>query len=201
MYRSSWCSQVRSSFRVVKLSSSKASRVSPSRSLSSSPRQPSLQDRTRCLFPSAEWPSIFNQLLLILLNVVLSYVWSQGQQISVQGQQVAQTADGQTIVYQPVNADGTVLQQGKLRLPLLLVFAFCLVEPINMSSIEFSSWIKTVWMVCLQEWSQFPRLAWQGLRSYRQGGPTLTLQTAAKALWPSPCPSLATWSMQVEWSW
>lgn len=37
----------------------------------------------------------------------------QGQQISVQGQQVAQTADGQTIVYQPVNADGTVLQQGK----------------------------------------------------------------------------------------
>lgn len=38
----------------------------------------------------------------------------QGQQISVQGQQVAQTADGQTIVYQPVNADGTVLQQGKL---------------------------------------------------------------------------------------
>nr|XP_057941534.1 nuclear transcription factor Y subunit alpha-like isoform X2 [Doryrhamphus excisus] len=39
---------------------------------------------------------------------------NQGQQISVQGQQVAQTADGQTIVYQPVNADGTVLQQGKL---------------------------------------------------------------------------------------
>ncbi|XP_061759567.1 nuclear transcription factor Y, alpha, like isoform X7 [Nerophis ophidion] len=36
---------------------------------------------------------------------------NQGQQISVQGQQVAQTADGQTIVYQPVNADGTVLQQ------------------------------------------------------------------------------------------
>lgn len=32
----------------------------------------------------------------------------------MQGQQVAQTADGQTIVYQPVNADGTVLQQGKL---------------------------------------------------------------------------------------
>ena len=36
----------------------------------------------------------------------------QGQQISVQGQQVAQTADGQTIVYQPVNTDGSVLQQG-----------------------------------------------------------------------------------------
>lgn len=36
----------------------------------------------------------------------------QGQQITVQGQQVAQTAEGQTIVYQPVNADGTVLQQG-----------------------------------------------------------------------------------------
>lgn len=36
----------------------------------------------------------------------------QGQQITLQGQQVAQTAEGQTIVYQPVNADGTVLQQG-----------------------------------------------------------------------------------------
>lgn len=50
----------------------------------------------------------------------------QGQQISVQGQQVAQTADGQTIVYQPVNADGTVLQQGKLnfRPPLFRVFLF-----------------------------------------------------------------------------
>lgn len=34
------------------------------------------------------------------------------QQIAVQGQQVAQTAEGQTIVYQPVNADGTILQQG-----------------------------------------------------------------------------------------
>lgn len=41
----------------------------------------------------------------------VSCVW-QGQQITVQGQQVAQTAEGQTIVYQPVNADGTVLQQG-----------------------------------------------------------------------------------------
>uniref|UniRef100_H3BW83 Nuclear transcription factor Y subunit n=1 Tax=Tetraodon nigroviridis TaxID=99883 RepID=H3BW83_TETNG len=40
-----------------------------------------------------------------------------GQQISVQGQQVAQTADGQTIVYQPVNADGTVLQQGMITIP------------------------------------------------------------------------------------
>ncbi|CAL8368365.1 unnamed protein product [Lota lota] len=38
-------------------------------------------------------------------------------QISVQGQQVAQTADGQTIVYQPVNADGTVLQQGMITIP------------------------------------------------------------------------------------
>ncbi|XP_029574261.1 nuclear transcription factor Y subunit alpha isoform X1 [Salmo trutta] len=38
---------------------------------------------------------------------------NQGQQIQLQqGQQLAQTADGQTIVYQPVNADGTVLQQG-----------------------------------------------------------------------------------------
>lgn len=34
------------------------------------------------------------------------------QQIALQGQQVAQTAEGQTIVYQPVNADGTILQQG-----------------------------------------------------------------------------------------
>ncbi|XP_075882568.1 nuclear transcription factor Y, alpha, like isoform X6 [Nelusetta ayraudi] len=42
---------------------------------------------------------------------------TQGQQISVQGQQVAQTADGQTIVYQPVNADGTVLQQGMITIP------------------------------------------------------------------------------------
>ncbi|CAH2221101.1 nuclear transcription factor Y subunit alpha isoform X1 [Pelobates cultripes] len=42
---------------------------------------------------------------------------SQGQQqIAVQGQQVAQTAEGQTIVYQPVNADGTILQQGEYTL-------------------------------------------------------------------------------------
>lgn len=37
----------------------------------------------------------------------------QPQQITVQGQQ-AQTAEGQTILYQPVNADGTVLQQGNI---------------------------------------------------------------------------------------
>ncbi|XP_032898737.1 nuclear transcription factor Y subunit alpha isoform X3 [Amblyraja radiata] len=36
---------------------------------------------------------------------------TQSQQQIVQGQQVAQTAEGQTIVYQPVNADGTILQQ------------------------------------------------------------------------------------------
>ncbi|MBN3324886.1 NFYA factor, partial [Atractosteus spatula] len=43
---------------------------------------------------------------------------SQGQQqITVQGQQVAQTAEGQTIVYQPVNADGTILQQGMITIP------------------------------------------------------------------------------------
>ncbi|XP_060788009.1 nuclear transcription factor Y, alpha, like isoform X2 [Neoarius graeffei] len=42
---------------------------------------------------------------------------NQGQQIAVQGQQVAQTAEGQTIVYQPVNADGTVLQQGMITIP------------------------------------------------------------------------------------
>ncbi|KAI5610108.1 nuclear transcription factor Y, alpha, like isoform X2 [Silurus asotus] len=41
----------------------------------------------------------------------------QNQQITVQGQQVAQTAEGQTIVYQPVNADGTVLQQGMITIP------------------------------------------------------------------------------------
>lgn len=51
---------------------------------------------------------MFTECLLSLL------VAPQGQQISVQGQQLAQTADGQTIVYQPVNADGTILQQGKL---------------------------------------------------------------------------------------
>ncbi|KAJ8257989.1 hypothetical protein GJAV_G00191910 [Gymnothorax javanicus] len=42
---------------------------------------------------------------------------SQGQQITVQGQQLAQTAEGQTIVYQPVNADGTILQQGMITIP------------------------------------------------------------------------------------
>uniref|UniRef100_A0A672KDB0 Nuclear transcription factor Y subunit alpha-like n=1 Tax=Sinocyclocheilus grahami TaxID=75366 RepID=A0A672KDB0_SINGR len=42
---------------------------------------------------------------------------NQGQQITLQGQQVAQTAEGQTIVYQPVNADGTVLQQGMITIP------------------------------------------------------------------------------------
>uniref|UniRef100_A0A673FRT8 Nuclear transcription factor Y subunit n=1 Tax=Sinocyclocheilus rhinocerous TaxID=307959 RepID=A0A673FRT8_9TELE len=43
---------------------------------------------------------------------------NQGQQqITVQGQQVAQTAEGQTIVYQPVNVDGTILQQGMITIP------------------------------------------------------------------------------------
>ncbi|XP_061158521.1 nuclear transcription factor Y, alpha, like isoform X2 [Syngnathus typhle] len=50
-------------------------------------------------------------------NQVLNIGQQSGQQISVQGQQVAQTADGQTIVYQPVNADGTVLQQGMITIP------------------------------------------------------------------------------------
>lgn len=64
-------------------------------------------------------------MLLFSLSVFLSLcLVSQGQQISVQGQQVAQTADGQTIVYQPVNADGTVLQQGKLN--FLLDSSVCL---------------------------------------------------------------------------
>ncbi|CAB1330287.1 unnamed protein product [Coregonus sp. 'balchen'] len=41
-----------------------------------------------------------------------------GQQIQLQqGQQVGQTADGQTIVYQPINADGTILQQGMITIP------------------------------------------------------------------------------------
>ncbi|XP_026868237.1 nuclear transcription factor Y subunit alpha isoform X2 [Electrophorus electricus] len=38
------------------------------------------------------------------------------QQITVQGQQ-AQTAEGQTILYQPVSADGTILQQGMITIP------------------------------------------------------------------------------------
>lgn len=62
----------------------------------------------------------------------------QGQQISVQGQQVAQTADGQTIVYQPVNADGTVLQQGKLSVLLPSVFAFYFLDFICRSTVELS---------------------------------------------------------------
>ncbi|XP_035238727.1 nuclear transcription factor Y subunit alpha-like isoform X3 [Anguilla rostrata] len=41
---------------------------------------------------------------------------NQGQ-ITLQGQQLAQTAEGQTIVYQPVNADGTILQQGMITIP------------------------------------------------------------------------------------
>ncbi|KAJ8778762.1 hypothetical protein J1605_013439 [Eschrichtius robustus] len=39
------------------------------------------------------------------------------EQIAVQGQQMAQTAEGQTIVYQPVNSDGTILQQGMITKP------------------------------------------------------------------------------------
>lgn len=54
-----------------------------------------------------------------MVNKHSSFVYSQGQQqITVQGQQVAQTAEGQTIVYQPVNADGTILQQGNTATPL-----------------------------------------------------------------------------------
>lgn len=40
--------------------------------------------------------------------------------VAPQGQQGAQTADGQTIVHQPVNADGTVLQHGKLLIEKIL---------------------------------------------------------------------------------
>lgn len=74
------------------------------------------------------WPvecqNPFNQIIINMITECLLslFVAPQGQQISVQGQQVAQTADGQTIVYQPVNADGTVLQQGKLK--FLLPFCF-----------------------------------------------------------------------------
>lgn len=52
-------------------------------------------------------------LLRTFTTPAIIFVSIQGQQqIAVQGQQVAQTAEGQTIVYQPVNADGTILQQG-----------------------------------------------------------------------------------------
>lgn len=57
-------------------------------------------------------------------NVHVVCVW-QGQQITVQGQQVAQTAEGQTIVYQPVNADGTVLQQGMFSLSFSVCVCVC----------------------------------------------------------------------------
>lgn len=53
------------------------------------------------------------------------FLVKQGQQISVQGQQVAQTADGQTIVYQPVNADGSVLQQGLFFFNFSFFFTSC----------------------------------------------------------------------------
>lgn len=39
------------------------------------------------------------------------------QQIDLQEQQVAQTAEGQTIIYQPVNGDGTIFHQGMITIP------------------------------------------------------------------------------------
>ncbi|KAG7519959.1 hypothetical protein JOB18_019975 [Solea senegalensis] len=57
------------------------------------------------------------QIIIQQPQAALTAGQNQGQQISVQGQQVAQTADGQTIVYQPVNAEGTVLQQGMITIP------------------------------------------------------------------------------------
>uniref|UniRef100_A0A673IGD4 Nuclear transcription factor Y subunit n=1 Tax=Sinocyclocheilus rhinocerous TaxID=307959 RepID=A0A673IGD4_9TELE len=52
------------------------------------------------------------------LKWIMQYPIKFGQQqITVQGQQLAQTAEGQTIVYQPVNADGTILQQGMITIP------------------------------------------------------------------------------------
>ncbi|XP_058498262.1 nuclear transcription factor Y, alpha, like isoform X5 [Solea solea] len=57
------------------------------------------------------------QIIIQQPQAALTAGQNQGQQISLQGQQVAQTADGQTIVYQPVNAEGTVLQQGMITIP------------------------------------------------------------------------------------
>ncbi|KAF7475738.1 Hypothetical predicted protein [Marmota monax] len=39
------------------------------------------------------------------------------QQISFQGKQVAQTVEGQTIVYQSVNVDGMILQKAIITIP------------------------------------------------------------------------------------
>lgn len=78
---------------------------------------------------------------------------SQGQQqITLQpGQQVAQTADGQTIVYQPVNADGSILQQGNTftliaGIPTVAIVPFLII-----------SWFRTesVMCGCMQSGSHF----------------------------------------------
>ncbi|XP_013875518.1 nuclear transcription factor Y, alpha, like isoform X5 [Austrofundulus limnaeus] len=69
---------------------------------------------------------------------------NQGQQISVQGQQVAQTADGQTIVYQPVNADGSVLQQGMITIPAASLAGAQIVQAGNASTNTSSSGQGTV---------------------------------------------------------
>ncbi|XP_060713513.1 nuclear transcription factor Y subunit alpha isoform X3 [Tachysurus vachellii] len=49
-------------------------------------------------------------------QIIIQQPQTAPQQITVQGQQ-AQTAEGQTILYQPVNADGTILQQGMITIP------------------------------------------------------------------------------------
>ncbi|KAL0978402.1 hypothetical protein UPYG_G00170010 [Umbra pygmaea] len=57
------------------------------------------------------------------------------QQITMQpGQQVAQTAAGQTIVYQPVNADGSLLQQGVITIPASSLAAAQIVQAGNNTS-------------------------------------------------------------------
>ncbi|XP_021465557.1 nuclear transcription factor Y subunit alpha isoform X1 [Oncorhynchus mykiss] len=66
---------------------------------------------------------------------------NQGQQqITLQpGQQVAQTADGQTIVYQPVNADGSILQQGMITIPASSLAGAQIVQAGNSSNTTNSS--------------------------------------------------------------
>ncbi|XP_035238726.1 nuclear transcription factor Y subunit alpha-like isoform X2 [Anguilla rostrata] len=53
----------------------------------------------------------------IIIQQPQTAVTAGQNQITLQGQQLAQTAEGQTIVYQPVNADGTILQQGMITIP------------------------------------------------------------------------------------
>ncbi|XP_053529945.1 nuclear transcription factor Y subunit alpha isoform X1 [Ictalurus punctatus] len=56
------------------------------------------------------------QIIIQQLQTAVTAGQNQPQQITVQGEQ-AQTAEGQTILYLPVNADGTILQQGVITIP------------------------------------------------------------------------------------